>query len=78
MVNVDSPWWLWYLNGSRLSFLCPCRNTLILIRILWSIFVYFMRTVVLCIYSVYEPKHVARNKIDTANKLRVVFDYIIV
>jgi len=22
MVNADSPWWLWYLNGSRLSFLC--------------------------------------------------------
>ena len=22
MVSVDSPWWQWHLNGSRLSFLC--------------------------------------------------------
>ena len=27
--------------------------------------------------SVHEPKHVARNKIKTSNKLRVVYDYII-
>ena len=32
MVNVDSPWWLWRLNGSRLSFLCLCRNIILLIR----------------------------------------------
>jgi len=27
--------------------------------------------------SVYEPKHVARNTASTPNKLRVVYDYII-
>jgi len=27
--------------------------------------------------SVYEPKHVARNKTDTSNKLRVTYDYIV-
>ena len=27
--------------------------------------------------SVYEPKHVARNTTNTYNKLRVVYDYII-
>ena len=27
--------------------------------------------------SVYEPKHVARNTVNTSNKLRVVYDYII-
>ena len=27
--------------------------------------------------SVYEPKHVARNITNTPNKLRVVYDYII-
>ena len=27
--------------------------------------------------SVYEPKHVARNKINISNKLRVVYDNII-
>ena len=26
---------------------------------------------------VYEPKHVARNKNNTSNKLRVAYDYII-
>jgi len=26
---------------------------------------------------VYEPKHVARNTIDTSNKLSVAYDYII-
>jgi hypothetical protein len=33
MVNVDSPWLQWNLNGSRLSFLCLCRNTILLTRI---------------------------------------------
>jgi hypothetical protein len=33
MVNVDLPWWQWHLNGSRLSFLCPCRITILLTRI---------------------------------------------
>ena len=28
--------------------------------------------------SVYEPKHVARNKTKTPNKLRVVYNYIII
>jgi len=32
MVNVVSRWWQWYLNRSHLSFLCLCRNIL-LIRI---------------------------------------------
>jgi hypothetical protein len=32
MVNLDSPWWLWHLNGSHLSFLCLCRNIMFLIR----------------------------------------------
>jgi len=32
MVNVDLPWWQWHLNGSRLSFLCLCRNIILLIR----------------------------------------------
>jgi hypothetical protein len=32
MVHVDSPWWQWHLNGSRLSFLCLCRNIVLLIR----------------------------------------------
>ena len=32
MVKVDSPWWQWYLNSSRLSFLCLCRNIILLIR----------------------------------------------
>jgi len=27
--------------------------------------------------SVYKPKHVARNTTNTSNKLRVVYDYII-
>jgi len=27
--------------------------------------------------SVYEPKHVARNTTNTSNKLRAVYDYII-
>jgi len=27
---------------------------------------------------VYELKHVARNKTNTSNKLRVVYDYIII
>ena len=27
--------------------------------------------------SVYEPKHVARNTTNTSNKLKVVYDYII-
>ena len=34
MVTVDSPWWQWYLNGSRLSFLCQCRNIILLIIII--------------------------------------------
>jgi len=33
MVKVDSPWWLWHLNGSRLRFLRLCRNIILLIRI---------------------------------------------
>jgi len=32
MVNVDSPWWVWHLNGSRLSFLCLYRNIILFIR----------------------------------------------
>jgi len=30
VVSVDSPWWQWHLNGSRLSFLCLCRNILLI------------------------------------------------
>jgi hypothetical protein len=32
LVNVDSQWWQWHLNRNRLSFLCQCRNIILLIR----------------------------------------------
>jgi hypothetical protein len=32
MVTVDSPWWQWHLNDSRLSFLCLFRNIILLIK----------------------------------------------
>jgi len=37
IVNVDSPWWQWHLNGSSLSFLWLCTNIILLKKIWWRI-----------------------------------------